>query len=575
VERDSISLLYPVGPRAENRGLEERSTVDLDLYATIVALCENPDQQGAVRKILEALCQDADTIRYRQEVLADLLADEDLAAGLEALVPDISTLSRYHLPREKAELLYEVTWRLGELESYCDCVDRLADLFGSPGRNIHSRALGRLYAYVQAVTEDLVFKNLRTELPELMSRVRGIASVTVGINLDRDLQPRAATLLRINKKRFHGSSDTLLGRLFGGKQTGEWEGIAPLHSMPKAGGAEERSSYVRPLMVPLFRDLSDLLGRSCRPIAAALERYVRINSRILAETSEELTFYLGARRLIRRVQSWGLPLCRPEIAPAEEGACVLKDGYNLNLALRFAAQDAADLGERIVRNDFEIGNIGDVFVLTGPNRGGKTTYMQAVGLAQVLAQAGLHVPAQSARISPVDGIFTHFPAKEHPELDTGRLGEEAQRLRELFAEATPGSLILLNESLSTTTPAESLVLARDVLRILRLLGARAVYTTHLHELAREVGQLNAESPGTGRIASLVSLVEDGQGDREAAGSAAVNSTGSAEPPPSVRRTFKIRPGAPAGYSYAREIAAKHGVSYRQLEQLLRGRGLIS
>jgi hypothetical protein len=200
--------------------------------------------------------------------------------------------------------------------------------------------------------------------------------------------------------------------------------------------------------------------------------------------------------------------------------------------------------------------------------------MQAVGLAQVLAQAGLHVPARTARISPVDGIFTHFPAKEHFELDTGRLGEEAQRLRELFAAATSGSLILLNESLSATTPGESLALARDVLRILRLLGARAVYTTHLHELAREIGQLNAERPGPGRIAGLVSLVEDERGEPAADGTGASGGTGSGTARPSVRRTFKIRPGAPAGYSYAREIAAKHGVSYVQLEQLLRERGLI-
>jgi hypothetical protein len=559
VDRDSISLLDPGGAKRETRGLAERSIADLDLQTTIVALCELPDQQEAVRRILQALCQDADTIRYRQEVLTDLLTEEDLATGFKTLLPDFSGLSRYHLPRDKEELLYEVTWRLGELEHYCECLNKLAGLLDKSGRNFQSRALRRLQTYVQAVRSDPTFNNLQAELPGLMSRVRGIASVTVGINLDQDLQPQAATLLRINKRRFHGSSDTLLGRLFGGGRKGEWEGVAPLHTMPRAGGGEERSPYVRPLMVPLFRDLSDLLGRSCRPIAIALERYVQLNSRSLAEIGKELTFYLGAISLIRRIQSLGLPVCRPEIAPTEEGVCLLEEGYNLNLALRFAEQDSADLEGRIVRNDIEIGKAGDVFVLTGPNRGGKTTYMQAVGLAQVLAQAGLYVPARTARISPVDGIFTHFPAKEHLELDTGRLGEEAQRLRQLFDIATPASLILLNESLSATTPGESLDLARDVLRALSLLGGRAIYTTHLHALAREARQLSGEEPERGRIASLVSLVEDVSDNRRA----------------SVRRTFKIQPGAPAGYSYAGEIATKYGVSYKQLVELLRKRGVIS
>lgn len=561
-------MLYPSGAGrapASSEGLAQRSTVDLDLDTTIAALCDQPDQRETVSRILLGLCQDADTIRYRQEVLADLLDDRELAAAMERLLPDLCHLTRYHLPRDKAELLYEVTWRLGELESYCDCIDRLAEIMDASRPNMRSRALRRLRAYLRAVRDDPVFESLREELPSLMSRVRGIASVTVGINLDRDLQPQAATLLQINKRRFRGSSDSLLGRLFGAARSEEGEGIAPLHTMPRPGGGEEHSPQPRPIMVPLFRDLSDVLGRSCRPVAAALERYVRVNSRSLAEIGSELRFYLGALHLIRRVRGWGLPMCRPEIEANEWGICRLREGYNLNLALRFAGHGAAGLGRRIVRNDIEIGTAGRVFVLTGPNRGGKTTYMQAVGLAQVLAQAGLYVPASEARISPVDGIFTHFPAREHPELDTGRLGEEAGRLRELFSAATPGSLILLNESLSATSPGESLELAREVLAVLRLLGARSIYTTHLHELALEAERLNRESPGSAGMASLVSVAEEG---------GTVEAEGGDEPVPTVRRTFKIRPGTPAGRSYAREIAEKHGVSYRRLEELLRKRGVL-
>ena len=65
MERDSISLLAPGGVQPESRGLEARSAVDLDLHTTIAALCEHADQQQPVRQILEALCRDADTIRYR------------------------------------------------------------------------------------------------------------------------------------------------------------------------------------------------------------------------------------------------------------------------------------------------------------------------------------------------------------------------------------------------------------------------------------------------------------------------------------------------------------------------------
>jgi DNA mismatch repair protein MutS len=560
VKRQPVSLLRPGGGDGEQpsrlRRLSDRSAADLDLGAAVRALAVDAERREEVEGILAGLCQEEDTIRYRQEVLADLLADEELAAGLQALASEMSCLKRYRQAREPAELLYEVTWRLGELESYTDCIEKLAELLQAHRNGLRSRGLRRLGAAVAEIRDQEIFRNLRRELPDLLGRVRGISSVTVGINLDRDLRPQEATLLSIGRRRFRGPSDSLLGRLFGRLKRGDWEGIAPLHSMPAAGAGEERSPYLRPAMVPLFRDLSEVLARSCRPVAAALKHYVQLESSFLVGIAAELSFYLGALRLIRRLEQLGLTMCRPEIVPAGQGVCRVGRAYNLNLALRFSEEDAKDVGARIVRNDVSFGPEGNIFILTGPNRGGKTTYMQGVGLIQVLAQAGLYVPAEEAWISPVDGIYTHFPAGEHPELDTGRLGEEARRLRELFASATPSSLILLNESLSTTSPGESYVLARELARILRLLGARAIYTTHIHELAAQVDRLNRDGPGGGRLASLVSLVEE---------------TGDSS---SVRRTFRIVPAPPAGSSYAEEIASSHGVSYDQLRELLRERGIL-
>jgi DNA mismatch repair protein MutS len=209
----------------------------------------------------------------------------------------------------------------------------------------------------------------------------------------------------------------------------------------------------------------------------------------------------------------------------------------------------------MVLNDVWFGDAGRIFVLTGPNQGGKTTYTQAAGLLHVLAQAGLYVPGESARLSPVDNVYTHFPAEERPDTDAGRLGEEAKRLSEIFAKATRHSLVLLNESLASTSPGEGLYLARDIVRILRVLGARAIYATHLHELAVDCDELNAETPGDSTIISLVSLAEPGGTNGD------------------IQQTYRILPGPPQGRSYAREIAARYGISYEQLEEMLRKRGM--
>src|SRR5258708_26136944 len=98
----------------------------------------------------------------------------------------------------------------------------------------------------------------------------------------------------------------------------------------------------------------------------------------------------------------------------------------LHLALR-------DNATKLVGNNVSLDDQGRIAILTGPNSGGKTTYVQAVGLAQVFFQAGLLVPADKARMSPVDGIYTHFPALESFQ---GRFSEEAARLRVLCLKAT-------------------------------------------------------------------------------------------------------------------------------------------
>ncbi len=204
-----------------------------------------------------------------------------------------------------------------------------------------------------------------------------------------------------------------------------------------------------------------------------------------------LAFFASAARMIRRLEGRGVSFFQPEVAPVEERVVEIEALVNLALALREPD------GALPVPNDVRLDDDGRIAILTGPNSGGKTTYLQAVGLAHVLAQAGLFVPARRARLSPVDAIFTHFPA---PENQQGRLAEEASRLRDICLSATRHSLVLLNESLSSTIASEALYLAQDVVAGLRAIGVRALYATHLVELAEHGDEI--EIPGYGLTFSL-------------------------------------------------------------------------
>ena len=153
------------------------------------------------------------------------------------------------------------------------------------------------------------------------SKLRACASITIGVNLDASLRPIQATLLSVNENPFTGQS--LLNKLFGIQK--DQEGIAPLHSVPQRTVegpyalpiASDLGWAMEPMMVPLFADLAKVLEKTTLPIAEQLGQYAEIQGQLFTGLRQSLIFYLGAVRFIQLFQKLGLPMCRPQIAPAE------------------------------------------------------------------------------------------------------------------------------------------------------------------------------------------------------------------------------------------------------------------
>jgi DNA mismatch repair protein MutS len=551
----NFSLLYPKGTEDSSHEansfleLSPAAAHDLGLNELVTAFTLDRGHQKEIRDLFSRLPRDPEVITYRQAVLDDLLANPKLVEGFDSLLPVIDSLyqSSYHLEREMT-WLHEVVWRMGELQHIIDCFEGMGESLRSVEGNIHSEGLRILREEIHKAQNDPTYQRLLNELPGLLSRLRGSASITIGVNLDAGLRPIQATLLSVNEKPF--TDQSLLNRLFGRRT--DREGIAPLHSAPKRQA--ELDGPVDPMLVPLFADLANVLEKTAIPIADQLKQYAGLHGQLFTNLRQGLIFYLGAIRLIQRFQMLGLPMCRPQILPAEERRCEVKDSYNLHLPLKHL-----ETGSAIVRNDIRMGPDGHILILTGPNSGGKTTYMQGAGILHILAQLGCYVPGTQAVVSPLDHLFTHFPLEEKAELDTGRFGEEAMRLGKIFEQITRHSLVLLNETLSSTSFSESLYLAQDLVRILRRVGARAIYATHLHELANRVDKLNDSVPGDSKIISVVSSPIE-----------------TSEQPPGTKviPTYKLEIRPPLGQSYAREIAARYGISYQQLENVLSKRGVL-
>ena len=549
-----LSLLWPGSrPTAALSRLDELAIADLHLDEILRAIVGGGAPAGRLaarerfaHEVLTTLVRDTEIIAYRQAVLADLLDNASLREQLEQVLPALEALGdvprgeRYRPTAEPG--LERVARRLADLELLIDVVSRLSDALDQAPLTSHG--LRALAVQLQDQRHAPEFAALERELPALRHKLDSVRSVTIGVNLGPDLSPESATILDLGATPIQGRRG-LLWRLLGGGASDQ--GLTALQR--GEGGPLGRPNE-------LVRDLRHLLGQVVAPVAVALERFHRVSTSAMAQLGGELALLLGVARLVEQLRGAGLPVCRPDCAAMDDRSTQLEDAYDLGLAVSRQVD-----ARRIVTNPVRFDERGGrVWVLTGPNRGGKTTYTRAVGLAQVLFQAGLYVPARSARLSPADAIYTHFPTREDNRPGFGRLDLEAERLAAIFQRATPHSLILLNEALAGTSALEALDLARGLVRGLRLLGARAIYVTHLHELASSVDEINATTPGDGTVASLLADSDCAEDGASAGG-------------PPVRRTYRIVPHAPRGVSFAAEIAEQHGISFEQLARLLRERHL--
>lgn len=196
---------------------------------------------------------------------------------------------------------------------------------------------------------------------------------------------------------------------------------------------------------------------------------------VLVQLLVQLEVYLMSRELVRRAAAKGLQMCLADVQP--EGPLRLQALFNPLLL----PQEGPT-----VPSDIATGADGSVVIVTGPNSGGKTRLLQGLGLAQLLGQAGLYTPAAEARLPLRSGMFASLVYQQTADQVEGRLGTELLRIRTVFQEMGPRSLILLDELCSGTNPSEAVEIVTMVLRLLGRLQSIAFISTHFLDLAHEL-----------------------------------------------------------------------------------------
>ena len=555
-----LSLLHPAGCEAVYNTLPPQAINDLSVDQICAALTDDAFERGSIKNLMTNITADERVIQYRCDIFDDLFRNPHLRTDLEKLLANLSDLRELKKFKKDTEAsdIWSLINRLREIDGYVDCITQMKTSLESA--DISSEGLVSLRDIVTDIHDNSGFPEIKKDILEAMEIAKQIRSITIGVNLDNLLRPVNAGIISVNSFVItdSGMLRNFMGRFSGEEDLNENKGFASMKSFhpqnpptAKLGmakmvtGAQNEVHSILASDVPtgadalsgaLTKTVTAIVKKIVNSLKSTLHKYVSISGFTLVSLVPEIVFYIRWAELIEKIQATNMPLCKPVLLPREDRALYSSGLYNMKLAVKAAVSGAFE----IIGNDFEFSDKGRIYILTGPNRGGKTTFTQAVGLAFLLAQNGLYVPAEDFSFSPCDNIFTHFPADENETVDLGRLGEESRRIADIFSVATSESLLLFNESLATTNVSEGLYIAKDVVKAMRYVGVRTIFNTHMHELAMNLDKLNSETEGTSRVESLITGVENGV------------------------RSFKVSTAPPQGVSYARDIAVKYGVTFEQI-----------
>lgn len=256
-------------------------------------------------------------------------------------------------------------------------------------------------------------------------------------------------------------------------------------------------------------------------LEAFYEENKRLDFNKLIDLRDEILFFTGYIEFVKKYEEAGFKFSFLKIT---EGNICARGMYDISLAVKL---ERADL---VVANDIEIEK-GNIFVVSGSNQGGKTTFLRSFGQCAFLASQGLPVPSVSFSAPFFGLIATHFNRAE--QVGKSRLEDEIERIKNILSRAHENSLALFNECFVGTRRGDAVLLSEKVFAKLFEFGTTCGFVTHFFELPVRDSRL---------VSFVADITKDG----------------------TEQRTYRILKKSPEGLAHAHSIAVACGATYEQL-----------
>ena len=466
---------------------------DLELHTLLRAMAQGDTFVFEVaQKVLLTSISDLDTISYRQNIFRDCLKNASIVREMYAIaVEAIEGEKKNYLGMLSKYPSWVLSRSIEVLHMFVDMLKKLKQVAENHAERFESEGFRAFFAMLNRELSEDYFARVQQHLRALKFPHGLLMSAELGKG-----NKGVSYVLRQPPDRKQGWVE----RLFGEK--------VPMYGFTIDDRDESGA-----------RTLSDLQDRGINLVANALGQSTDHVLSFFTLLRTELAFYLGCLNLHAHLTQMGEPVCFPKPLAPGERRHAFEGLYDVCLALT--------MKKSVVGNDLRADG-KDLLIITGANQGGKSTFLRSIGLAHLMMQCGMFVPAASFCANVCEGLFTHYKRKEDASMKSGKLDEELSRMSEIVEQVMPDALLLFNESFAATNEREGSEIARQIVCALLEKRIQAFFVTHLYEFAHRFYDSHLEN-------ALFLRAE-----RQADG----------------RRTFKLMEGEPLQTSFGPDLYRK-------------------